>query len=316
MTYSRVDMINRYDIDWMLREGKNQKQIAKALGFHPSTICRELKRLKRTYHYGHFQEDADFKLCRRTQARKLRGDVLKFVLEKLALYWSPEQISQSMKVELGQSISHETIYRYLKQNRNENGLLYKYLRRSGRKRKSRFPNEKRLSKRDRLPCIENRSEDANKRKTCGHWERDLMFGKNRKKTVLVLVDRKSRYTKLKLLDNKKAQIVNYKTTEALKSSLVKSITNDRGSEFLQYEALKKALNVKIYFCHPYTSQERGTNENTIGLVRQFLPKRKELEGLSQVQLDRIENLLNKRPRKILNWKSPLEVFSRENNCDV
>ena len=167
-----------------------------------------------------------------------------------------------------------------------------------------------------LPSIEDRPQAANLRSQCGHWERDLMFGKNRKKTVLVIVDRKSRYTKLRLLDNKKAQGVNEHTKRALTGKVTRSITNDRGNEFMHHKQLKEEMKVKIYFCHPYTSQERGTNENTIGLVRQFLPKRKELERLTQLQLDWIENLLNKRPRKVLLWKTPEEVFLRENNCAV
>ena len=313
MRYRRLDMIDRCTIQTMLGEGRKRNEIARALGVHPSTITREINKRPRasdgSYYYGLAQENFEERLTWRKKRRKLKGDVLSEVLESLSKYHSPEQISKRLST----SVHPETIYRYLKQNEEEGGQLYKFLRRSGRKRRSRYPKIARRKFQESLPSIELRSSQANERAEIGHWERDTFYGRQRSATILILVDRKSRLTRLKLLRNLKKHQMTTATCNALKDLPVKSITNDRGLEFQSYEKLQAALQKPIYFCHPYTSQERGTVENTIGLIRQFLPKKTDLSKVTQADLNTIENLLNHRPRKVLGFLTPWEVLNK-NNC--
>jgi transposase, IS30 family len=311
MRYRRVDMIDRCDIDRLTREGKSQREIAVFLGFHPATISRELKRANSKgkdgkYSYGHAQDSADFCLNYRTLPRVLKGSTLRYVLEKLILKWSPEEISKRMHLETGWSISPETIYRYLKRDRDEGGSLYLSLRRGHRRRKNRFPSVKRLARQELLPSIEERSAKVDERSRIGDWERDTMFGSSRKKAILVLLERKSRLIKLKKV-NLKNQEINDMTMALIDGLPCTSITNDRGIEFLKYQALNRK--VPVYFCHAYTSQERGSVENAIGLVRQYLPKGFDINSLPEDRLKYIEEQLNNRPRKTLDWRTPIEVIT-------
>ena len=137
-----------------------------------------------------------------------------------------------------------------------------------------------------------------------------MLGGDRKQAVLVLVDRKTRYAKLGLLRSRDGRQTSLKTLELLRGLPCKTMTSDRGPEFIEYESLAGALSAKFYFCTPYTASERGTNENTIGLIRQYLPKRFEIAKLTERKLREIEAEFNNRPRKCLDWKTPAEVFFR------
>jgi IS30 family transposase len=311
MRYRRVDMIDRCHIEYLKGEGKNQKQIADILNFHPSTISRELRRKDSRrngrYCYGRAQDASEALLVHRLMPRKLKGRVLAYVLEKLGHCWSPDQISSRMQIDLGLSISHETIYRFIKRDKDEGGILYLLLRRGRRKRKNRFPSMKRIAKRDLLPTIDERAKQIENRSRFGDWERDTMFGSSRKKAILVLLERKSRLVRLRKLDARKARTVSQMTAELTKGFPLLSITNDRGSEFLDYEELNRR--VPVYFCHPYTSQERGSVENSIGLLRQYLPKHFDIESLTDEELNKIETELNARPRKTLGYKTPAEVIS-------
>ena len=318
--YRRVDMIDRCDIDRLKSEGRSQAAIARLLGFNRSTICRELKRIgayRRSslwkgirYYYGAAQDAADDSLVHRQMPRRLRGEVLKYTLAKLDLCWSPEQISRRMKIDLGSTVSHETIYRFIHRNKQEGGNLFLLLRRGKRRRKARFPSLKRIPKRQLLPSIDERPMSAESRLKIGHWERDTLFGQSRKKAILVLVDRKARFIKLAKLDLRTADQTNAATLDLLKGLPAESLTNDRGAEFMKYEEINRII--PTYFCHPYTSQERGTVENQIGLIRQYIPKDFDLDLLTEKDLKDIEEKLNNRPRKTLDWRTPSEVIHSEN----
>lgn len=311
MRYRRVDMIDRCDIQSLKEEGKNQREIAEYLKLHPSTISRELRRKgaqrNGEYYYGWAQEAADDCLLHRRLPRKLKGERLKYALQKLDNRWSPSQIANRIKIDLNLSLSSETIYRFLKRDRDEGGELYKLLRRQ-RSRKHRFPTMKRQTRHDLLPSIEERGEIVERRDRFGDWERDTFFGASKRKAVLILLERKSRFIKLRKI-NLKTSETNLATEEMLKGLPAKSLTNDRGVEFLDYKKLN--LKIPIYFCHPYTSQERGSVENAIGLIRQYLPKRFNIEDLTSEQLIKIERQLNERPRKSLDWKTPMEILGKE-----
>jgi IS30 family transposase len=212
-----------------------------------------------------------------------------------------------MKLEGKSTVSHESIYKFIYRDRQSGGNLYLYLRQGHRKRKHRFPSKKRQGKLKNINPIQSRPSAAENRTELGHLERDLVIGKNHQKAVMTVVDRKSRYTKLALLEGKSAVVVGKKTETILKKIISKTMTNDRGLEFADHEKTTATTGIKIYFCDPYTSQQRGTNENTNGLLRQYLPKGSDFSTLTEQDLMAIENELNSRPRKCLDWRTPYEI---------
>jgi len=149
---------------------------------------------------------------------------------------------------------------------------------------------------------------ANKRKKVGHWERDLMVGKNHKSAVLVITDRKTRFNTFRKLNGKFAKKVTKETIIALKDLPKRSMTNDRGQEFSDHQRFERKTKIKVYFCDPYSSYQRGTNENRIGILRQYLPKKTDISGLTNRDLKKIEFEINSRPMKCLDWRTPYEVM--------
>jgi IS30 family transposase len=244
---------------------------------------------------------------------KLNPVLMMQVLERLELRWSPEQISNRLRVEGQETVSAETIYKLVDEDRKSGGELWKFLRRSSRQRRRRFPSEDRRGQIQNATPISERPKKANKRKKLGHWERDTMLGKDRKTGVLVITDRKSRFNKFRKLNRRTAPKVTKETITALKGLPIKSITNDRGQEFSDHQRCAKKLNVQIYFCDPYSSYQRGTNENRIGLLRQYFPKKSDLSKLTNGQLKKIEFEINNRPMKILDWRTPYEDMM-EKSC--
>jgi IS30 family transposase len=180
-------------------------------------------------------------------------------------------------------------------------------------RKRRFPSEDRRGKIQNARPISERPKGANSRRSVGHWERDLMVGKNHKSAVLVVTDRKSRFNKLRKLDGKHAKKVTRETAKALKGLPIKTMSNDRGQEFSDHQNYEKKSKVKVYFCDPYSSYQRGTNENRIGAIRQYLPKKTDLTNLTNKDLEKIEFQINNRPMKCLDWMTPVE-FMMEKSC--
>ncbi len=314
-TYRRVTLEDRFKIKTCLELGLYQNEIAVKLGFNKSTISRELSRNTggRGYRLKQAERLSTERQAWRSNSRKMTKPIKESIDKLTRIKWSPSQISKRLSQENKLTVSHETIYQYIYKDFKSGGNLYTNLRFSHRKRKPRFP---RKSK-DRRGIIKNaisieeRSEEANSRKCIGHWERDTMFGKDRRNSVLMLVDRKSRYIKLGKLSRRTSILTLKKTKELLVDLPLKTITNDRGKEFTDHEQLTKDLKVTVYFCHPYTSSERGTVENRIGILRQYLPKGSDLKNLKQKELSIIETELNNRPMKCLDWKTPYEVLYKK-----
>jgi IS30 family transposase len=313
MNYRRVTYEDRLKIKAYLDVGLNQCEIACKLGFDKSTISREINRNTggRGYRPKQAQRLSEERQDYRIEPRKMTGEIIDQIEKKLELYWSPEQISSRMKYEGLESVSTETIYRYIYRDSKKGGQLWSYLRRSRRTRKPRFPREYRRGTIKKARSIIQRPSGATNRSRLGHWERDTMLGKNRQTGILVITDRKSRFNIFKKLNRRKAVNVTEKTAKAFKDLPLKSITNDRGHEFSDHQRLEKKLGVKIYFCDPYCSQQRGTNENRIGVLRQYLPKGTDLSGLAQKDLKLIEFQINNRPMKCLDWKTPYEVMLKK-----
>ena len=311
-TYRRVMAEDRFRIKIFREADLNQSEVAVRLGFHKSTVSRELARNVGGRGYRHKQAQS---MSRKRQAwrstpRKLNAELVKTVNRLLALKWSPQQISERLRHEGQVSVCYETIYQHVYSDFRSGGSLFAHLRFSHRTRKPRFPrrNKDRRGIIQNAASIEERTAGANNRSRFGHWERDTMFGKDKRNSMLLIVDRKSRYVKLGKLSRRTAALTLKKTKELLRRLPKNSMTNDRGKEFTDHEQLTKDLGLPVFFCHPYTSSERGTAENRIGVVRQYLPKGCDLKFLKHRTLRSIERDLNDRPMKCLDWKTPYEVL--------
>lgn len=313
MRYTRLTEGERWQIGALHASGKSYAEIGRQLGRHERTIKREIDRNSTVHGYkpDQAQRMAENRHNQKNwQRRKLVGDILDLVIEKLKEYWSPEQISGWLKVNYGLHISAEIIYQYIWKAKRRGVNLYKYLRHGGKKYHKR---SKVNGSRSRIPNrvdISHRPAIVDTKQRLGDWEADTIVGKNRKGFIVSLVDRKSKYTKLAVVPNKTSAVVIDAIHHCLDPHKHKTntITFDNGTEFTNHQDLQTSLEAKTYFATPYHSWERGLNEHTNGLVRQFLPKKTDFTSLSQQHLAHIESLLNNRPRKSLNYKSPHQVF--------
>jgi len=234
----------------------------------------------------------------------------KFIIDCIELHWSPQQIAGRWRVETSEIICHETIYQWLYKERCD--LVKLRLRRKGKKyRRKRSSPEFIINKRS----IDERPEEIDSREVPGHWEGDTMLGDPKQsEKVLINVERKSGLLLATKMKNKKAQSVLESTEnlfEEIPDELCLSITYDNGSEFAKHEEIESGLNMKVYFAKPYSPWQRGTCENTIGLLREFIPKGADLSKISEEELQRYVDLINGRPRKRLGFKTPFEVFEDE-----
>jgi len=313
MSYSRVTWEDRIKIKILLHQGKTNTEIAKVIGKNKSTVGRELRR--NTGGRGYRVRQAQSFAVAREELKHvpyvLTGPLKKDISKRLRMKWSPEQISNRLRVENKPSASAETIYKFVYADKEAGGELWKNLRRSHRSRRRRFPSHERRGRIKDARPISKRSKAANERKTIGHWERDTMIGLDRKSAVLALVDRKTRFNKFIKLNRRLAPKVTAATIKALKGLPVASITNDRGLEFADHKSCSSKMKVKIFFCDPYTSSQRGTNENRIGILRQYFPKRTDLKSISNKMVRKVEFEINNRPMKCLDWKTPYEVMMKK-----
>lgn len=310
-TYKRVTARDRELIAQLSANGLNQSEVAAKLGFHRSSVSREIRRNRglRGYRPKQAQRKASERQQWRSEPRKMTEEIKGTINKLLVRQWSPEQISCRLSVEGRTSVSHETIYRHVYADSHTGGKLYQNLRFSHRSRRPRFPR----AARDRrgviqgATSIEKRGRGANNRSRSGHWEMDTMIGGGHQGALLVLADRKTRKIRLCKLASRQAKGVNKAAKRVLKGEVIRSLTTDRGQEFSAHRSLSRSLGVPIYFCHPYTSSERGTVENRIGVLRQYLPKGSKFDNVTHAQLRRIEDLINNRPMRCLGWLTPSEV---------
>jgi IS30 family transposase len=314
MSYKHLTLNERYLIN-AYRHTKTKKEIAKIIGVHPSTITRELQRgsmQKDGKDYFPLGSDNRAKQLQQTKSKqanlKLTDDVIKLIKKYLKHEYSPEQTAATLRKKHKVNISHVTIYSFIHEDRLHNGTLYTKLRHKGKRRvkyakgrKNRIPN--RVS-------IEQRPVIVDEKIRTGDFEADTIIGKGKQGAIVTIVERKSMYLKLSNPISKKAHIVASEIVRLLGryKKHVHTITTDNGLEFAQHQTIAKKLKCDYYFCHPYSSWERGLNENINGLIRQYIPKSSSFENLTPQDIKRIENRLNHRPRKSLGWKTPYEVF--------
>lgn len=313
MPYTHLKQEDRVLLGAFMRLGHSQAYIARYLGKHPSTISRELQRNcvanKSGYHAATARITAERRrLSANQRCRKLRFDVAlqQKIERKLHRGWSPEQIAGTLNV-----ASHVTIYRWIYEERID---LKKYLRsRKGkRRRKHGTATREYWRERQKKRWIDTRPSVVNQRKRFGDWEGDTVVGTDRTSAILTHVERKSGYVLLSKLERATARETKEKTIEAFKKFpriLRQTITYDNGKEFSHHEFIERDTKATVYFAHPYSSWERGCNENANGLLRQYFPKKTSLADVTQQQLDRVARLLNTRPRKRLNWRTPAQVLA-------
>lgn len=320
MSYKHLDYLKRCQIQALWKAGFNQSQIAKEIGVHKSTISRELNKnitFVRTK-LGSWTYKADYAQCyakerlrEKLKQTKFTSDVEFFVRSKLLENWSPDQISGYAKRHHLFSISHERIYQFILADKKKGGTLYKCLRHQHKKYRKRYGSPSRQGPIKNRVMIDKRPEEVNQKKRLGDWEIDTIIGKQQQKAIVTIVERVSKKTLIGQVGTKKSHFVSAQILNLLGGikPFVLTITADNGVEFSQHEAISKALGVDIYFAHPYHSWERGLNENTNGLIRQYLPKGKDFAEVTDADIIDIQNKLNNRPRKSLGYATPNEVFS-------
>ena len=297
------------------RQGLNNSQIARALGRHRSTICRELLR-NSTRADGRYRA---FTAQERTNGRRSRSRRnLRFTAEEFALVdgllrrlWSPEQVAGHLRRTGQLLISHETIYRHVWRDKKRGGLLHTHLRGARKKRRKRYGA---YDSRGRLAgkrMISERPAEVEARREVGHWEADTVMGAGSKDCVLTLVERKSGLVLVGKLADRTARSLSRRAVSLMRGrgARFETVTADNGTEFHDYRRVERLTGATFYFARPYHSWERGSNENANGLLRQYLPKGASMAGLSQHQCNAIARELNARPRKRLGFRTPLECFN-------
>jgi len=312
MPYQQLTLSKRYEIKAYIQAGISNDRIASLIGVHRSTLYNELRRNKDSI--GYHPEEAQVKSdIRRRTARKhvcYTESVKEQVESLLRLDFSPEQISGYLSKEHQISISHETIYQHVLSNKRSGGDLHTHLRWAQKKRRKRYgASDRRGQIQDRV-SIEERPAIVDAKERIGDWEADTVIGKNHKGVLVTAVERKSKYTLIDHVPSNRSAMV----TQALIDMLlpyqdnVLTITVDNGKEFALHKDIAKELKTDVYFAHPYSAWERGLSENTIGLIRQYFPKKTSFTAITKQDTLFVESRLNMRPRKSLEYKTPLECF--------
>ena len=319
ISYKQLTHDERYAIYGLCKAGFTKKDIANELKRHPSTIGREMKRNSGGRGYRPKQAQAKavtrrekaFKSCTFTLALQM------MVTKKLEDQWSPDQISGWLQRHKNISLSHEWIYHFILIDKQNNGSLFLNLRHAHRMRKKRYGSPERRGQIRNRVSIELRPSCVESKARLGDWEADTIIGSNHQSALVTMVERKSkislaykvdRYTSREVNNAISCMVVDYR-------DYLHTITVDNGREFAGHEDLTKNLGVAVYFAHPFHSWERGLNENTNGLIRQYFPKKTDFRKVSHHQVHQVNNLLNNRPRKSLGYLSPYEYFIKEQNIN-
>jgi transposase, IS30 family len=318
---SHLTLQEREIVAQMHHDHRKQCEIAERLGRAPCTISRELSRNRgrNGYWASKAQAMADTRCRQRPRTCKMeRPEVSRYVRDRLRQYWSPDQIAGRSRRDFPRDprrrVSRQTIYTWIHAQRAAGGHWHRYLRRLGR---SRNP----LEKRGQLPAcvpIEGRPAVVDRRMRYGDWEGDTVVGRWHHGGAVTLVDRKSGYLLLGRIPDRQATTVREAIVELLRplpSGLRRTLTLDNGKEFAEHEQLSKAAALEVYFAKPYCAWQRGTNENTNGLVRQFFPKGSDLAHKPVQQFEKVQHRLNNRPRRRLGYRTPLEKISSRLCCN-
>ena len=314
----KITLKERELIFQLICEQKPISVIAYQLNRHISTIYRELQRLPRgSYSPLEAHSIAALKVKNSKKREKLQNKELRdHVLEKIYSYWSPEQISKRLPLDYPKKdfmrISHETIYRFIyrMENSQEKEKIIRCLRQRKKKRSSRKRKKGKRTSIPNLTSIWERPKESENRKELGHWEGDLIMGKDHKTAIGTLVERSLRYTLIVPLIKTKDSFTTVmrfaEVFNSLPDYLKKSLTYDRGTEMAWHEMFTYKTGIRVYFADPHAPWQRGTNENTNGLIRQFFPKKTDFSKYSEEDYLMVQEFLNNRPKKVLGYRTPAE----------
>jgi len=327
MSYKHITSFQRNELSALLRAGIKKKDIAKLLNKDRISIWRELKRNDYDNRIGYDARKAKSKTKqRRIEAnqrfRKIENNkwLRNYIIRNIKKFWSPEQISGRIKRKWpddeSRRIGKDSIYEFIYEKRKD---LVKYLRCQKGKYRRRYGTKIREKQREEMKKkrIDQRPKEAENRERIGDWEGDTIVGKEKTKQILTHVDRKSGYLMADKLEKSTALETREKTMARFNGLLKKkrqTITYDNGTTFSEHQDTEIQTGIKIYFAYPYHSWERGTNENTNGLLRQFFPKKSEFANITQRRIDEVASLINNRPRKRLGYLTPAEVFNGSKCC--
>ena len=308
--YTQLTQEERYQIYVLKKEKVSLTRIAELLGRNKSTISRELRRNRgcRGYRPKQAHEKALERRCDKAKKR-IDDATWQQVDALLRKEWSPEQIAGRMAIEQDVSISHEWIYQHVYADKQSGGDLHTHLR-CQKTRRKRYGS---YDRRGRIPnqvSIDERPDVVDDKKRIGDWEGDTVIGKGQRGALVTLVERKSLYTIIRAVTRKTAGAVRRAVVDGLAPYIdrVHTITYDNGREFADHEGMASDLDAQIFFAHPYTPCERGVNENTNGLIRQYFPKEQDLSAITDLEIEQAMDRLNHRPRKTLGFRTPYEVF--------
>ena len=310
----KLTKIERCKLSALYDAGKTPSEIARQLTRSVSTITRELGRNRDGGHYNFEVAQAQAIERRGRQNKpKITEDNWTYARTLLRQKWSPAQIDGWLKAhpEVGFTISKESIYKYVKADKANGGDLYLSLRRAGKPYNHGRFKEYRGKIKGRID-ITHRPDVVNKRLRIGDWEVDSVIGTLHQSSIVTLVERLSRYTTIIKVNSKEAGPVAQAIVDRCKEKKlpVKTITGDNGLEFANHSDIAKDLGIDFYFTHPYCSWEKGTNENTNGLIRQYFPKGTDFNSISQAMIDKVEEELNNRPRDCLEFHKPIEILNK------
>jgi IS30 family transposase len=311
-TYQQLTYEQRCQISALKKSGCSQGEVAEIIGVDQSTVSRELARNTgaRGYRHKQAQEKSDRRRAEAVQPSKMTPEIIAVIESKLCLDWSPEQISGWLLTDQERQISHESIYLHIWANKRDGGDLYTHLRRQGKKYDKRRNGKSTRGQIKNRVSIDSRPSVVDEKSRIGDWEIDTMIGKGHSGALVTIVERVTKFTVSAQVNSKSAADVTKATMALLKPfrDVVHTITADNGKEFAYHEQISKALSANVYFAHPYSSWERGLNENTNGLLRQYFPKGTDLKKVEQIEVRRAVRRLNSRPRKVLGFKTPAQLM--------
>ena len=312
LKYKQLTYEQRIAIHALLKAEHNKTEIARTIGVSKATISREIRRNTGLKGYRPIQANRQA-LDRRQHAKKhirFTDEVKANVKKYLEQDWSPVQISERLKAENKATVSHESIYQFIIDDQKNGGELYKHLRQGRKKRRKRIKSNDRRGQIPNRISIDKRPAVVDTRERVGDWEIDTIIGKNHKGALVTAVERKFKFTCMCHVPNKEADVVAAALIDMLKpyKKFVHTLTSDNGKEFAKHQKIARELEAQFYFAHPYSSWERGLNENTNGLIRQYFPKKSSLAFVEKERIIDVQNKLNNRPRKSLDFLTPAELF--------
>jgi transposase, IS30 family len=312
MKYHQLTENERYQIYALLKAGLSQKEIATMLNRSASTISRELSRNRGGRGYRPKQAHEITELRRRCAKKsiKITPEIKQMIVRLIRQDLSPQQVVDYLRREKIICLHHETIYQLIYEEKAQGGDLHAHLRIANKPYRKRYGHYDRRGRIANRRSIDERPGIVDERGRVGDWEGDTVIGKGRRGALLTLVERKTLYTVIVKLNGKNAEQLANSAIIALHSmrKQMHTITFDNGLEFAAHEQIADALDTDIYFAHPYASWERGINENTNGLIRQYFPKNTDFTTVTQQKIDHVMNRLNNRPRASRNFKTPNELF--------